>query len=638
MKIISKLIATAAALALIQSVSAIGAAAESEWQTAVSDSFSEGAALEYTTYDTSDTAEVEVTNGCPNDDASEWNVSGVQYTGYYMGQQYLGYQNSGIKANITKYIRNGDRLRVSFEYRSGYMGISPFIEVKYAGGGTKSYPLGDSSNSETWRAYASAETEPVYFGESDSVSLVIMNQTGFWHLRSLLIERYGEKTYAGFLSSVSISGLNDGRLPSSGSVLITGRAAGEATLYSAVYSGARLSEVKKRDVSGGFELSMNCSGADELKLFAWDGMAPRADAVTVNSDGTGSYSIPSAAKTLKERYSDSFLVGSIYDTRNLYGADKDILLKHFNVFTPENILKPDHLAPYEGYYNWSDADRMMDFAEENGLEVIGHTLVWHQQTPDWLTEGTKDEVYKKMENYIKTVVGRYKGRIKGWDVVNEALRDNIDKEPPSWSYYIRKNSETSGSKWFRALNDSEYIYKAFLFAHEADPDAELYYNDYNLDAPYKREAVALLVKHVNDKYKTENNTDENLIDAIGMQSHYNLGTNVDEVRASIARFREIGVKVNISELDICLTELEDNGSGDTSSDVTLTPSQEMRQAVKYADLMSVYKSNADIIDRVTFWGYSDALSWRSAQFPLIFNGDLSPKKSYYAVMTPELYR
>ena len=301
-------------------------------------------------------------------------------------------------------------------------------------------------------------------------------------------------------------------------------------------------------------------------------------------------------------------------------------------------MKPEILAPAKNYYNWTEADAMVDFAEENGLDVIGHTLVWHKQTPAWFTEGTAEEVWQNMEIYIKTVVGRYNGRVKGWDVVNEAIRDNIDQMPLSWSSYIRKESDTSGTPWFRALKDADYIYRAFLFAHEADPDAELYYNDYNLDMPYKREAAALLVEHINNKYKEEYDTDENLIDAIGMQSHYSLETNVDEVRKSIDRFREIGVKVNITELDICINRVDDNGEGADSGSYVFNASDEMKQAVKYAELMTVYEDNADIIDRVTFWGYSDGKSWRSAQYPLMFNADLTPKKAFYAIMEPEHYR
>ncbi|MGN0180961.1 MAG: endo-1,4-beta-xylanase [Candidatus Ornithomonoglobus sp.] len=434
-----------------------------------------------------------------------------------------------------------------------------------------------------------------------------------------------------------INGLDDEYRLRDGTIQISGTARKDAVLYAALYSDERLSEVKTLNASGDFNISMDCGGADTLKLFAWDeSMAPYIENLKVNSEGTGNYQ--TEAQSMKEKYKNDFLIGNIYNTKNLFGADKEMLLKHFNVITAENLMKPEVIAPEKGVYNWNDADMMVDFAEANGLEVIGHTLVWHQQTPDWLTTGTQAEVYEQMRDYIHTVVGRYKGRVKGWDVVNEAVRDNISEMPTKWTTYIRKDSEVSGSKWYRALNDAEYIYNAFVYAHEADPDAELYYNDYNLDSPYKREAAALLVKHINDKYKTEYNTDENLVDAIGMQSHYHLKTDVNEVRASIARFREIGVKVNISELDVCLVEVADNGLGDTSTDITLTPSLETRQAAKYAELMSIYKANSDIIDRVTFWGYSDAASWRSAQYPLMFNGDFTPKKAYYAIMEPELYR
>lgn len=630
----SGLILTTAAMLL---ASGTCAAAQVQWYTAVSEN-SENSVLNYTVYDSSDRAAVEPISSCPNDDASEWNVSGVKYEGI----NYIGSLAGGIRTNITAYIESGDRLRISFDYRSpGYESfvydVTPVIEVKSADGTISGrYKFAAAPQSDVWTSYTSGESESIKFGDGDSVSLSLRNERGFWHMKDLVIERYGEEKKTPFISDLEIGGAAEGGILTDGEVNISGSTGVPCTLYTAFYNNGRLLSVQGQDADGDFELSAQSNGADTMKLLAWNGMTPETGEITVNSDGSGNYKQETSA--MKEKYRDSFLIGNIFNSYNLSGEDRDILLKHFNVITGENNMKPEILAPAKNYYNWTEADAMVDFAEENGLDVIGHTLVWHKQTPAWFTEGTAEEVWQNMETYIKTVVGRYKGRVKGWDVVNEAIRDNIDQLPLSWSDYIRKESDASGTPWFRALKDADYIYRAFLFAHEADPDAELYYNDYNLDMPYKREAAALLVEHINNKYKEEYDTDENLIDAIGMQSHYSLETNVDEVRNSIDRFREIGVKVNITELDICINRVDDNGEGADSGSYVFNASDEMKQAVKYAELMTVYEDNADIIDRVTFWGYSDGKSWRSAQYPLMFNADLTPKKAFYAIMEPENYR
>lgn len=611
--------------------------AQVQWYTAVSENAG-NSVLNYTVYDSSDNAMVESIASCPNDDASEWNVSGVAYAGI----NYSGSPTGGIRTNITEFIEPGDRLRISFDYRSpGYENIvynvTPIIEVRSEDGTISGrYEFDVALQSDIWTSYSSNESEPIEFQDGDSVSLSLMNERGFWHMKDLVIERYGEEKEIPFISGLEIGGAAEGGILTDGEVSIKGSAGEPCMLYTAFYNNGKLLSVQSKNVDSNFEIRAQSSGADTMKILAWDGMTPKTGEITVNSDGNGNYR--QEAGTMKEKYKDSFLIGNIYNSYNLSDKDRDFLVEHFNVITGENNMKPESLAPERNYYTWSDADSMVNFAEKNGLEVIGHTLVWHKQTPSWLTEGTTDEVWRNMETYIKTVVGHFKGKVIGWDVVNEAIRDDIAQMPTSWSDYIRKDAESSGSPWFMALGDAEYIYKAYLFAHEADPDVELYYNDYNLDMPYKREAAALLVEHINNKYKEEYNTDENLIDAIGMQSHFSLETDVDEVRKSIDRFRKIGVKVNVTELDVCIHRVYDNGEGADSGSYTLTASDEMKQAVKYAELMTVYEENADIIDRVTFWGYSDAKSWRSAQYPTLFDGDLNPKKSFYAVMEPENYR
>ncbi|MGN0181316.1 MAG: endo-1,4-beta-xylanase [Candidatus Ornithomonoglobus sp.] len=604
-----------------------------QWRAAVEESYEGGSSvLNYTVYNDNDTAEVAVISSCPDDNGG-YTVNGVQYC----GQNYQGSPDGGIRANITAYVKNGDRLRLSMEYRSeaygeAVFGINPFIEIRHIGGASDIYELTDAGGADRWTVYVSNETAELEIKDTDSVELVIKNTRGYWHIRNLRLERYGAED---FLQSLVIDGLDGNRL-TEGTVTVNGSAAQNGgTLYAALYKDSILSGINKLGRSGEtFSGAFEVSGEDGLKIMAWDeNMKPYMKSVSVTADGSGSYGKENEIMAIKDAYTDCFLMGNIYNTKNLYGSDRELLLKNFNAITAENLMKPQYTAPAKGSWNFADTDTMLDFAEENGLRVTGHTLVWHQQTPSWITEGTAAEVSENMKEYINTVVGHCRGRVSGWDVVNEALSDSLYKKPASWEEGLRTDSP-----WYTATGNKEYIYNAYIWAHNADPEAELYYNDYNLDNPYKREAAALLVKHVNDRYKAEYNTDKNLITAVGMQSHYHLLTDISAVRASIDRFREIGIHVNISELDVCLKQVLDNGLGDSSGGVTLTPALEVRQAAKYAALMSLYKENADIIDRVTFWGYSDGASWRAAQYPLMFNADLSPKKSYYAIITPENYK
>ena len=631
MRNIKTLVCCAAAGAAI-SFSACQAFA-AQWYDAVNETYTDGGVLDYTVYNYWDTSSVSIKTSCPNDDASQWDVTGVEY----MGENYMGSPWGGIKANITKYVANGDKLSVRFRYRSDGYSITPKIEVLHTNGTKDEYVLPAAQPSGIWTDYE-AQTEEIAVGKNDSVIIAFMNERGFWHMNGLEIDRYGDELKGGFFSNMQITGIGDNYELWDGRIVVNADARENADVFGAIYSGGVLKNIVKAETGDSIRLEIRNSGGDTMKILAWDSeQKPLSEELTIKADGSGTYR--KEAETLKEQYADSFLFGTVYNPGAQLDRDKDTMLTQFNVITPENIMKPEYIAPSEGQYNWYLSDEMVNFAEANGLEVIGHTLVWHNQTPSWFTEGTAEEVENNLKTYIQTVVGRYKGRIKGWDVVNEAIRDNFsDVYPTSWSYYLRKESETSGSPWYRALRDADYIYRSFLYAHEADPDAELYYNDYNLDNPIKRECAALLVEHINNKYKQEYNTDENLVDAIGMQSHFSLTTNTDDVRASIERFRQAGVRVNITELDVTLVSVADNSQGADEGTMEFTEPLEERQAAKYAELMTIYKENADIIDRVTIWGVTDDTSWRSSLYPVLFNSDYTPKKAFNAVMDPVNYR
>jgi len=333
---------------------------------------------------------------------------------------------------------------------------------------------------------------------------------------------------------------------------------------------------------------------------------------------------------LKTIYQDHFLVGNIVNGRYMSGDYLPILTKHYNTVTAENDMKPNGLAPAErgGQYRWGTADRIVRLMEEYDISVHGHTLVWHSQTPAWMTEGSAEQVRTTMINYINTVLGHFKGKIRSWDVVNEAVRERVGpgENNLGWRNCLREVD----SGWFRALG-ADYIELAFRTARAADPDVLLYYNDYNLDNSRKAGVVMEMVKEINDKYRAEGN-DRNLIDGIGMQAHYSLMTSVVNIRASIEKFASIGVIVDISELDIeTKTTASQFGIRKNSE---MTESEARRQAIQYALLFNLFREYSSVISRVTMWGMDDENSWKSIGNPCLFDGDLEPKMAFYAVADP----
>lgn len=321
-------------------------------------------------------------------------------------------------------------------------------------------------------------------------------------------------------------------------------------------------------------------------------------------------------RPLKDIYKDKFLIGTIYNSFNLSGTDRDILLWHFNTVTPENMMKPEAMQLVEGNFTFKDADAMIEFCRENGMEAVGHTLAWHSQTPDWMTkECTRDEAIQKLKNHIGSVAGHYTGNVLCWDVVNEAIEDGA-KLPAdgNWKSCLRN------TPWLKNIGD-DYIELAFRFAHEADPSAELYYNDYNLNDKNKAEIAAAMFADLKKRGVP--------VDGIGMQSHYSTELSLSTVEQSIKRFRDAGAKISVTELDVVIN----NPSGPG-----LPKEDEIAQAQVYAGLFQIYSHFADFIDRVTFWGYDDGHSWRGSTHPCLFNGgDYSPKEAYFAVADPDGY-
>ena len=323
--------------------------------------------------------------------------------------------------------------------------------------------------------------------------------------------------------------------------------------------------------------------------------------------------------SLKELFEDKFLVGCAVSRSGLLLYDQ-LIRTHFNAVTAENSMKWESVHPRPDAYRFIEADAIVEYAEKNDMVVIGHTLVWHQQTPSWVftdesgKEVTREVLLERMREHIHTVVGRYKGRVKGWDVVNEAIDDS--------TYGLRN------SLWRRIIGD-DYIEWAFKFAHEADPDAVLYYNDYSTTDPKKREAIYNLVKGLLDRGIR--------VDGIGMQGHWDVQwPSEQDVCDTIERFSSLGVKVHITELDVSVFPWSDRSNRYADG---LPESVERAHAARYAMMFRVFQDYSDVIERVTFWGITDAGSWknnypvpRRTDYPLLFDRQGQPKAAFWAVV------
>ncbi len=354
--------------------------------------------------------------------------------------------------------------------------------------------------------------------------------------------------------------------------------------------------------------------------------------------GLVSVGIAASAQTtssLKDAYKGCFLVGAALNPSEFAGDKNAALIKEqFNTISPENVLKFEVIHPKPDTYNFEPADKYVDFGVKNHMFVVGHNLVWHSQTPKWVFEDdkgeplTRDALLKRMHDHIATVVGRYKGKIDGWDVVNEALNEN---------------GTLRESKWFKIIGP-DYIQKAFEYAHEADPKAELYYNDYSLENPAKLQGAVKLVEDLKAKGV--------YITGVGLQEHNNMSwPTVEQINTAIDAFAKLGVKVMMTELDVdVLPEANQSHSADVSmhaaADPKLNPYPnglpvEMEQALakRYADLFGAYGAHCGTVERVTFWGVTDADSWKNnwpirgrTNYPLIFDRKGQPKAAFKAVI------
>lgn len=358
---------------------------------------------------------------------------------------------------------------------------------------------------------------------------------------------------------------------------------------------------------------------------------------------------------LSSHFEDAFLLGTVLNRAQIYALAEDAAvtqtlradrrgyfyrrtlvtdpeglelgLKHFNALTPENVMKWEEIHPEPGVYDFDAADRFVDIAEENNKFITGHALVWHNQTPDWVYEDENGELLEReallerMRDHIDKVVGRYKGRVDSWDVVNEALNED-------GSY--------RESKWYQIIGE-DYLIKAFQYAHEADPEAELYYNDYSMENPEKRDGAVRLVKLLQEN--------DAPISAFGSQSHLSLNRfpDLEQVEKSITDFKDLGIDVMITELDINVLPSGRDEEGNLREGTDIYPDAlpedvQRELAERYGQLFEIYIEQRDLLSRVTLWGFADADSWLNylpmerLNHPLLFDRNLEPKPAFDAIV------
>ena len=349
---------------------------------------------------------------------------------------------------------------------------------------------------------------------------------------------------------------------------------------------------------------------------------------------------------LKDAYADSFKIGCAVDPFTINGRSPEaeaLLLKHFNAITPDNCMKSERIHPRTDVWNFKHADEFVEFGEKNNLWMLGHTLVWHNQTPEffWHNDNgkpkSKAELIETMRAYIEKVAGRYNGRINAWDVVNEI---------------IGEKGEYRDKGWVKAFGGDGYevVRNAFIFADMYAPDCELYYNDFNVWRPAHVNGIVTMVKRLQSEGIR--------IDGVGIQAHWGLNyPKTEYIEHAIDTLASLGVKVMISEMDVDVLPLTREGQiiGQSLSEpqfqleefeTYLDPYKDglpedvaKRLDARYEELFRIFFKHRNQIDRVTFWGLSDDRSWKNGypvpnrtNYPLLFNRDLTAKPALDAII------
>lgn len=344
------------------------------------------------------------------------------------------------------------------------------------------------------------------------------------------------------------------------------------------------------------------------------------------------------AETLKDALKNKFLIGTALNEAQINGQDTlgiRIVKKNFNTIVAENCMKSQEIHPEKDQYNFALADAFVEFGVKNNMTIIGHTLVWHSQLPQWFCydeDGrliASDILKERMKEHIHTVVTRYKGKICGWDVVNEAINDD-----GTWR----------DSPFYQILGE-EFIYLAFQYAHEADPNAELYYNDYNEWHARKRDAIVRMIINLKERGLR--------IDGIGMQGHIGMRfPSVEEFQTAIDAYTATGVKVMITEFDLSILPYARENVGANISEIeaynkAMNPYTEgvpdslsHMWNTRVMDFFRLFLKNSDKISRVTMWGVTDNNSWKNdfpmrgrTDYPLLFDRNYQAKTVVDAIIS-----
>ena len=349
--------------------------------------------------------------------------------------------------------------------------------------------------------------------------------------------------------------------------------------------------------------------------------------------------------TLKETYSNDFLIGNALNEDIVSGKDslsQDIIRHQFNAITPENVMKAERINPEPGIYNFQPADDFVKFGQDNDMFIIGHTLIWHNQTPSWFFQDedgnpkTAEALIEQMRKHIEVIAGRYADKIDAWDVVNEVIDNDGSYRPTTW---------------VKGVGNGDTLVKlAFKYASQYAPNAELYYNDFNAWRPSKRDGIMKMVRMLQKEGVK--------IDGIGIQGHWGLNYPKREyIEAAIDSFASLGVKVMITELDIDVLPLTKEGqiigTGLLHPQYELEEFQtflnpyptglpdEIQQSLtdRYVELFKIFYNKRDKIDRITFWGLHDGMSWKNdypianrTNYPLLYDRNKKPKPALNAIL------
>lgn len=332
------------------------------------------------------------------------------------------------------------------------------------------------------------------------------------------------------------------------------------------------------------------------------------------------------AQGLKEAYEGYFTIGVAVNPTNVSAQDQmDLIVREFNSITAENVMKPGEIHPAEGVWNFEEADRVANFCRQNGIPLRGHNLCWHSQFCDWMFTDkkgkpvSKEVFYKRLREHIHTVVNRYKDVVYAWDVVNEAISDQGFARPGEEPNPYRI------SRLYQLCGD-EFIAKAFEFAHEADPNAILFYNDYNETDPGKRDRIYNMVKKMQEAGVP--------ITGIGMQGHYNIyGPSDEDIEAAIVKYSQLVKHIHVTELDIRVNEDMGGQLRFNQGNAQPLPSYlAIQQQDQYNRVFKVLRKHHDVIDNVTFWNLGDRDSWLGVNnHPLLFDENYKAKLVYNIV-------